>query len=135
MSAVHRPFWRKHLLWPMVGLLGLNLAVGAAYTVRRGLRQRGINARAVGTVLGLPTSFPSVAAGTPAANNQVAIKLQNTGDAPLTITALAIQADALDVGAANDFAVVSQNCTAVGGGGDVVGLGQLAAAPMAGEAG
>ena len=37
--------------------------------------------------------------------------ITNTGDAPLTITALAILADALDVGAANDFAVVSQNCT------------------------
>lgn len=46
MSAAHQPFWRKHLLWPMVGLVGLNLVVGAAYTVRRGLRQRGIAARA-----------------------------------------------------------------------------------------
>lgn len=46
MSAVHRPFWRKHLLWPMAALLGLNLAVGAAYTVRRGLQQRGITSRA-----------------------------------------------------------------------------------------
>ena len=76
---------------------------------------RGINARAVGTVLGKPTSFPSVPALTPAANNVVPVVLQNTGDAPLTITGLSITADALDVGAANDFAIVSQNCTAGGG--------------------
>ena len=72
---------------------------------------RGINGRAVGTVLGAPASFPSVAAGTAAADNVVPVVLQNTGDAPLTITALAIQADALDVGSASDFAIVSQNCT------------------------
>ena len=77
---------------------------------------RGINARAVGTVLGKPTSFPSVAAGTAAASNVVPVVLYNTGDAPLTITGLSITADALDVGAANDFSVVSQNCTAAGGG-------------------
>ena len=71
---------------------------------------RGINGRAVGTVLGAPASFPSVAAGTAAADNVVPVVLQNTGDAPLTITALAIQADALDVGSASDFAIVSQNC-------------------------
>ncbi len=65
----------------------------------------------MGTVLGKPTSFPSVAAGTPAANNVVPVVLQNTGDAPLTITGLSITADALDVGAANDFSVVSHNCT------------------------
>jgi hypothetical protein len=78
---------------------------------------RGINARAVGTVLGKPTSFPSVPAGTPAAENVVPVVLQNTGDAPLTITGLSITADGLDVGAANDFSIVSQNCTAAGGGG------------------
>ena len=77
---------------------------------------RGINARAVGTVLGKPTTFPSVAALTPAASNVVPVVLQNTGDAPLTITGLSITADALDVGAANDFSIVSQNCTAAGGG-------------------
>ncbi len=46
----------------------------------------------------------------------VPVVLQNTGDAPLTITGLSITADALDVGAANDFSIVSQNCTAAGGG-------------------
>ena len=48
MSAAHRPFWRKHLLWPGLALLGLNLVVGAAYTVRRSLQQRGIVSRAEG---------------------------------------------------------------------------------------
>jgi hypothetical protein len=74
------------------------------------LNLRGINARSVGTVLGKPTTFPSVAAGTPAAANVVPVVLQNTGDAPLTITGLAIQADALDVGSQNDFAIVSNTC-------------------------
>ena len=46
MSAPHRPFWRKRLLWPVVALLGLNVAVGAAYTVRRGLQRRDIVSRA-----------------------------------------------------------------------------------------
>jgi hypothetical protein len=77
---------------------------------------RGINGRSVGTVLGKPTSFPSVAAGTAASANQVPVVLPNTGDAPLTITNLQIQADPLDVGAAGDFSIVSQNCTAAGGG-------------------
>jgi hypothetical protein len=47
----------------------------------------------------------------------VPVTLENTGDAPLTITGLSITADALDVGSQNDFAIVSQNCTAAGGGG------------------
>jgi sugar phosphate isomerase/epimerase len=73
---------------------------------------KGINTAVVGTVMGSPTSFPAVPAGTAAANNVVPVKIENTGDAPLTITALAIQADALDVGAQNDFAIVNHNCTA-----------------------
>ena len=56
-------------------------------------------------------SFPSVAAGTAAAVNAVPVKITNVGDAPLTITALAVQANALDVGSQNDFAIVSHNCT------------------------
>jgi sugar phosphate isomerase/epimerase len=78
---------------------------------------KGVGPNVVGTVLGYPTSFASVPAGTAAADNVVPIVLQNTGDAPLTITNLQIQADALDVGAAGDFAIVSQTCTAAGGGG------------------
>ena len=46
MSARNRPFWRKHLLWPTVALLAANVAVGAAYTVPRGLQRRGILLRA-----------------------------------------------------------------------------------------
>ena len=46
MSTTPRPFWRKHLLWPAVALLGLNLAVATAYTVPRGLHRRGIVSRA-----------------------------------------------------------------------------------------
>lgn len=46
MSAAPRPSWRKHLFWPAVALLGLNLAVAAAYTLPRGLHRRGIVSRA-----------------------------------------------------------------------------------------
>ena len=59
-----------------------------------------------------PKAFPSVAAGTAAAANQLPITVTNDGDAPLTITAGAIQAEADDGGAATaaDFSIVSQNC-------------------------
>ena len=89
---------------------------------------KGVGPSVVGTVLGLPTSFPSVPAGTPAAQNVVPVVLQNTGDAPLTITALAIQADAPDTAAASDFSIVSQNCTTAGGGGPLA-PGNLTATP------
>ena len=60
-------------------------------------------------------TFASVPAGTAAANNQQAIKVTNTGDAPLIFTAAAptITADANDGGTttAADFAVVSQDCS------------------------
>jgi sugar phosphate isomerase/epimerase len=75
---------------------------------------KGVGPNVVGTVLGYPASFTSVPAGTTAASNVTPIVLQNTGDAPLTITNLQIQADALDVGAAGDFAIVSQNCFGTG---------------------
>ncbi|HEX6024086.1 MAG TPA: TIM barrel protein [Solirubrobacter sp.] len=75
---------------------------------------KGTGPNVVGTVLGYPTSFPSVPAGTAAADNVVPVTLQNTGDAPLTITNVQIQADPLDVGAAGDFAIVSQNCSGAG---------------------
>jgi sugar phosphate isomerase/epimerase len=66
-----------------------------------------------------PQQFPSVPAGTAAAANQLPIVVQNDGDAPLSITAVAIQAENLDGGAATaaDFAIVSHNCTAANGGG------------------
>lgn len=38
--------WRQRLLWPLLGVLGLNLAVAAAYTLPRGLKRRDIALRA-----------------------------------------------------------------------------------------
>jgi sugar phosphate isomerase/epimerase len=68
---------------------------------------KGRNSAIVPTLLGLPVKFPSVAAGTAAADNAVPVTIQNTGDAPLSITGVTIQSDTGDAG---DFAVVSQNC-------------------------
>jgi Tfp pilus assembly protein PilO len=42
-----RPFWRRFLLWPAVGLLGLNLGAFFAYTVPRRLQERTLAAQAV----------------------------------------------------------------------------------------
>jgi len=67
----------------------------------------------------LPPAFASVAAGTAAAANQVPVVVTNDGDAPLTITNVQIQSDALEIGAANDFQVVGHNCTAANGGGPI----------------
>ena len=61
-----------------------------------------------------PPTFTSVPAGTAAAANVVAVPVTNDGDAPLTITNATIAAHANDVGAANDFAIVSQNCFGTG---------------------
>jgi sugar phosphate isomerase/epimerase len=72
---------------------------------------KGRNTASVPTLLGLPVKFPSVAAGTPAASNQLPVTIQNTGDQPLTITNVQVTADAADVGNASDFAIVSQNCS------------------------
>jgi sugar phosphate isomerase/epimerase len=82
---------------------------------------KGINTAVVGTAMAVPPTFPSVAAGTPAAENAVAVKIENSGDAALNITNLQIQADALDVGSQNDFAIVSQNCY-TGSGGSAVAI-------------
>jgi hypothetical protein len=41
-------------------------------------------------VLGLPTTFPTVAAGSAASANTVAVKITNTGDAALNITGVAL---------------------------------------------
>jgi hypothetical protein len=71
---------------------------------------KGRNSASVPTLLGLPVKFPSVPAGTPAAENQLPVLIQNTGDKPLNITNLQITADAADVGNAADFALVSNNC-------------------------
>src|SRR3954453_21302815 len=68
------------------------------------------------TLFPYPPVFSSVAAGTPAASNQVAVTVTNDGDAPLTITNITVAADALDGGNATaaDFSVVSQNCFGTG---------------------
>jgi sugar phosphate isomerase/epimerase len=73
-----------------------------------------------GTVYGPPTTFPSVPASTPAANNVVAVKLTNTGEAPLTINpatpanqnGLSIVVNALDapVAPASDFQIINDTC-------------------------
>jgi sugar phosphate isomerase/epimerase len=77
---------------------------------------KGINTAVVGTAQSVPPSFASVAAGTPAAENAVAVKIENSGDAPLNITNLQIQADALDAGSQNDFAIVGHDCYTGSGG-------------------
>jgi hypothetical protein len=59
--------------------------------------------------------FASQPAGTPAtAANAVPVVVTNDGDAPLTITAVALAAEANDGGntTRDDFSIVSQNCTA-----------------------
>ncbi len=73
---------------------------------------KGIGPASVGTLLALPPTFASVAANTPAASNVTPMVVQNTGDQPLTITNIQVQGTD-----AADFSVVSQNCTAAGGGG------------------
>ena len=71
---------------------------------------RGSGPAAVGTLLARPASFPAVPAGTPAAMNVVPVLVQNTGDAPLTVSNVTVQANALDAPSASDFAIVSHNC-------------------------
>jgi sugar phosphate isomerase/epimerase len=70
---------------------------------------KGTGSNVKGTVLGYPTTFPSVAAGTPATANQVAVRIQNVGDAPLTITGVGI-ATARAEERTGDFQVVSNTC-------------------------
>jgi sugar phosphate isomerase/epimerase len=64
---------------------------------------KGVGTSVVPTVLGLPTTVAATAAGTTGATTPVTI--QNTGDAPLTITGASITGD----NAAN-FTVVGHNC-------------------------
>jgi sugar phosphate isomerase/epimerase len=77
---------------------------------------KGVGTALVPAIYGAPTTFPSVAAGTPAANNTVDVVLSNTGDAPLTFgtanNTFQIQVNALDnpVAPASDFQVVSDTC-------------------------
>ena len=74
---------------------------------------KGINSAAVGTLHVKPPSFPSVPANTPGASNVVPVLVQNTGDAPLTITGVAIASNGVP-NDAGDFQVVSQTCTTGG---------------------
>jgi sugar phosphate isomerase/epimerase len=94
---------------------------GTLFDANRSLSNlKGIGPAVTGTVLGLPTTFPSVPANTPAATNVVPVVLSNTGDAPLTINAatpanqngLTIVANALDtpVAPASDFQIISDTC-------------------------
>ena len=68
----------------------------------------------VGTLLGLPPVFTSVPGGE--LSPSVPVKIENTGDQPLTITNVTVQANAADAPSASDFTITSQNCTAAGGG-------------------
>lgn len=72
---------------------------------------KGVGSAVVGTVLALPTTFPSVPAGTPAASNVVPVVISNTGDAALNITNLGIAG--WQGGGANDsadFSIVNNTC-------------------------
>ena len=64
----------------------------------------------VGTLLAKPPGFTSVPANTPGASNVTPVLVQNTGDAPLTITNVQLQAMGVPNDTA-DFQIVSQNCT------------------------
>jgi sugar phosphate isomerase/epimerase len=66
---------------------------------------KGQNTASVPALLGLPTSFPSVAAGTAAAANVVGVTISNTGDKPLNITNTTLTGDN-----AGDFSVVGSTC-------------------------
>jgi sugar phosphate isomerase/epimerase len=72
-------------------------------TSLRNLKGRG--SAIVPAVLGLPTTFPSVPAGTAAAANTVPVVITNEGDADLNLTNTTITGDN-----AVDFAVVSSTC-------------------------
>jgi sugar phosphate isomerase/epimerase len=68
----------------------------------------------VGVLYAYPPTFAKVPAGTAAAANQVPVVVTNDGDAPLTISAVSLAANAEDGGntTRDDFAIVSHNCTA-----------------------
>ena len=76
---------------------------------------KGQGTASVGTLLGLPPTFASVPGGE--TSPSVPVKIENTGDQPLTITNVYGPAHAADAPSASDFTITSQNCTAAGGGG------------------
>src|SRR4051794_33204233 len=77
---------------------------------------KGTGAQVKSAVLALPTTFPSVAAGTAAANNQLPITIKNTGDTPLTVTSVALLTggNARQDETPGDFQVLSNTCTGTG---------------------
>lgn len=75
---------------------------------------KGVGTSVVATVMGYPANFAPVQVGTTAAQTVKPVKIENTGDAPLSISAVSIVADALDAGQEGDFKVVSEDCTTGG---------------------
>jgi sugar phosphate isomerase/epimerase len=89
---------------------------------------KGIGTAVVGTMLALPPTFNSVPANTPAASNVTPVTVTNTGDVALTITNVTIGGVPNGPNDSADFQVVSQNCTAAGGGGPLAPGGGIPAA-------
>jgi sugar phosphate isomerase/epimerase len=80
---------------------------------------KGVGSQVKPAVLGLTTTFPSVAAGTPAAANAQAVTITNKGDAPLTITRVDLATGGNNVPLARvpregerpqDFQILSNTC-------------------------
>jgi sugar phosphate isomerase/epimerase len=88
---------------------------------------KGINTQVVPALLALPPAFQSVRAGE--LSPVVPVLVQNSGDAPLNITNVTVQQNALDAPSSADFQIVSQNCTVAGGGGPLA-PGQPTADPV-----
>ena len=76
---------------------------------------KGRGPQVVATLHAKPQSFPSVPAGTAAADNVVPVLVQNTGDVPLEIEDIDIDNHG-SPDDADDFDVVSENCTEDAGG-------------------
>jgi sugar phosphate isomerase/epimerase len=74
---------------------------------------KGIDTASVGTLLVKPPSFPSVPANTPGSANVVPVLVQNTGDQPLNITAVAVQSNGAP-NDAGDFQIINNTCTTGG---------------------
>ena len=74
---------------------------------------KGRGPASVGTLHAKPPGFLSVPAGTAAASNVTPVVVQNSGDQPLTITGVQIQANGVP-NDSGDFSLVSQNCTTGG---------------------
>ncbi len=68
----------------------------------------------VATLLGLPPTFASVGGGEQSPS--VPVRIENTGDQPLNINSVTVQANAADAPSASDFTITSQNCTSAANG-------------------